>query len=59
MSAKYIGYLMGYIAAKICLTFLLAVYVNFIVSLFTDYPLDLTNILKVWGAILAVRLVLK
>lgn len=59
MSAEDLGELVGSIIATICLMFVLAIYVNFIVSLFIDYPLDLTNTLKVWGAIIAAQLVFK
>lgn len=59
MSAEDWGELVGSIIATICLMFVLAIYVNFIVGLFIEYPLNLTNTLKVCGAIIAANLVFK
>ena len=56
MNDKDIGELLGEMAAGICLAFIAAIYTTFVIGLFTDFAFDTINALKVWAAIVAIKL---
>ena len=55
MNDKDIGELLGEMAAGICLAFIAAIYTTFVIGLFTDFAFNTINALKVWAAIIAVK----
>ena len=56
MNDKDMCELLGELAAGICLAFIVAIYATFVIGLFVDFGFNTINALKVWAAIVAVKL---
>lgn len=56
--AEVMGYAFGVILVSLILGFVVATFVAFVIGLFVAFPLTVVNVLKVWLALLVIRLVL-